>query len=70
MLVVSLLMTSFQQLGLDAFANLFLEYHGPKMLHAVLSEESYSLAHLAACAVLATGWLATATVVFRRFGWQ
>ena len=70
MLVVSLLMTVFQQFGLGAFSNLFLEYHGPKMLHAVLNNDRYSLAHLGACAVLATGWLAAATVVFRRFGWQ
>lgn len=70
MLVVSLLMTLFQQLGLGVFSNLFLEYHGPKMLHALLNQGSYPLAHLGASAVLAAGWLATAVVVFRRFGWQ
>ncbi len=70
MLVVSLLMTLFPQLGLGTFSNLLLEYHGPKMLHALLSEGSYPLPHLAASAVLAVGWLAAAAVVFRRFGWQ
>jgi hypothetical protein len=70
MLIVSLLMTLLQQVGLGVFANLFLEYHGPRMLHAVLTDGGYPLAHLGACTVLAAGWLATATVVFRRFGWQ
>ena len=51
---------------------LALEYHCPRMLHAVLSDsvQWYHWGNLAGAAVLSMVWASTATFLFRRFGWQ
>jgi hypothetical protein len=69
MLVVSLLILTFQQ-RMPGLRFLFLEYHGPQMLNAVLAGGSYSLGHLVGALALAGLWLGTAAFAFRRFGWQ
>jgi hypothetical protein len=69
MLVVSLLILTFQQ-RVPGLRFLFLEYHGPQMLNAVLAGGSYSLGHLVGALALAGLWLGAAAYAFRRFGWQ
>jgi hypothetical protein len=53
-------------------SNLALEYHGPRILHAALSDTvaSYHWVHLLLAVVLATIWLFAAGWLFRRRGWQ
>lgn len=72
MLVVTLFIFICQQGGIPLIPNLALEYHCPRMLHAVLGDAVTGVhwIHLAAAAVLAVGWNALATVLFRERGWQ
>jgi hypothetical protein len=51
---------------------LAVEYHGPRILHAALSDSvaSYHWLNLTAAAVLAAIWLIAAGWLFRRRGWQ
>ena len=51
---------------------LALEYHGPRILHAALSDEVQSShwLHLIGALVLASAWLTAAGWLFRRRGWQ
>jgi len=53
-------------------SNLALEYHGPRILHAALSDTvaSYHWVHLLLAVVLAMIWLFAAGWLFRRRGWQ
>lgn len=53
-------------------SNLAVEYHGPRILHAALSDTvaSYHWIHLLAAVFLAGVWLLAAGWLFRRRGWQ
>jgi hypothetical protein len=72
MLVVALLLFICQQNGIGGLPYLALEYHGPRMIHAALTDSVlwYHWGNLAGAAVLAVAWVAVATVLFRRYGWQ
>jgi hypothetical protein len=72
MLVVALLLFICQQNGVPALPYLALEYHCPRMIHAVLTDAVlwYHWGHLAAAACLAIAWTALAAFIFRRHGWQ
>ncbi len=72
MLAVALLLFICQQNGVPGLPYLALEYHCPRMLHAVLTGSVlwYHWGHLAAATALAAVWAALAAVLFRRCGWQ
>jgi hypothetical protein len=72
LLAVGLLLFICQQNGIPFLPYLALEYHCPRMLHAVLADAVlwYHWGHLAAAAVLACAWAVVATILFRRYGWQ
>jgi len=72
MLAVSLLLFICQQSRIPGLPYLTLEYHCPRMLHAVLADALawYHWFNLAGAALLATGWAIAANVLFRRHGWQ
>jgi hypothetical protein len=72
LLVVSILLVICQRNEIPGLPWLFLEYHGPRMVQAALSGTIRGVHwwHLAASAFLAAGWIALATVLFRRQGWQ
>jgi hypothetical protein len=72
MLVVALLLFICQQGRIPGLPHVALEYHCPRILHAVLGEAVvwYHWYHLAAAAVLALAWCAAAVMLFRRRGWQ
>jgi hypothetical protein len=71
-LAVALLLFICQQNQIPALPYLALEYHGPRMLHAALTNAvlPYHWLHLCATAGLAVGWAVLAAVLFRRRGWQ
>lgn len=69
---VTLLLSICQQNGIPFLSWLALEYHGPRMLHAVLAGQltaSHWL-HLLAATLLGAAWTSLAAVLFRRRGWQ
>lgn len=72
MLAVALILFICQQNHIPLLPYLALEYHGPRMLHAVLADnlQWYHWGHLGGAAALAVGWALTAQAVFRRCGWQ
>ena len=72
MLAVALILFICQQNRIPVLPYLALEYHCPRMLHAVLADnlQSYHWGHLSGALVLAVGWSLTAQSVFRRCGWQ
>jgi hypothetical protein len=72
MLVVAIFLFICQQGEIPLLPYLALEYHCPRMLHAALSDAVlwYHWVNLLATAVLAVGWGALATWLFRRRGWQ
>jgi hypothetical protein len=61
-----------QQNNIRFLPYLALEYHCPRMLHAVMGDAVhwYHWINLAGAAVLAVVWAILATVLFRRCGWQ
>jgi hypothetical protein len=72
LLCVALLLFVCRQAGVPFVPYLALEHHGPRMLHAALTDD-VQLGHygsLAASAGLAAAWVAVAAVLFRRRGWQ
>jgi hypothetical protein len=72
MLVVSLGVLHCQQNQISAIPQLMVEFHGPRMLNAAMTN-SVTVAdylELLYTAGLAIAWNAVATVCFRRFGWQ
>lgn len=72
LLSVTLLLSICQQNGIPVLPWLALEYHGPRMLHAVLAGQltaSHWL-HLLAATLLGAAWTGLAAVLFRRHGWQ
>jgi hypothetical protein len=72
LLVVSVLLFICQQNNVPFLPNLALEYHCPRLIHAVLGDAVlwYHWLHLAAAAFLAVVWAFAATYLFRRHGWQ
>ncbi len=72
MLAVAMLLFICQQGHIPLLPHLALEYHCPRMLHAVLSNEVhwFHWLNLAGATVLALGWTGLATVLFRQRGWQ
>jgi hypothetical protein len=72
MLAVALVLFICQQNQVPVLPWCALEYHCPRMLHAALTDAVTwaHWAHLGGAAVLAAGWTAVATVLFRRYGWQ
>jgi len=72
LLAVGLLVFICQQVGVPFLPYLALEYHCPRMVHAVLADAVlwYHWGHLAGAAVLACVWAVAATILFRRYGWQ
>jgi hypothetical protein len=72
MLMLALFLFLCQQLHIPGLPYLALEYHCPRVLHAVLAGAVrwYHFLNLALAFVLASGWLAAATLLFRKRGWQ
>ncbi len=72
MMVVALLLFICQQNNIPGLPYLALEYHGPRMVHAALTDSVlwYHWGHLAGAALLSLVWILAATVLFRRYGWQ
>src|SRR5262249_50737113 len=72
MMAVALLLFICQQNGIPGLPYLALEYHCPRMLHAVLGNQVYWYHwwHLVGAAGLAVGWAGLATILFRQRGWQ
>jgi hypothetical protein len=72
MLIVSLLVIICQQSHLPILPQLILEYHGPRLLSAAITDTVTPAlwGELGISAVLAVVWIAIAAVVFRKFGWQ
>ncbi|WP_157369425.1 ABC transporter permease [Zavarzinella formosa] len=72
MLVIAMIMLVCQQNNITVIPPLALEYHAPHLLHATLTNQigPQHWLNLGASALLATGWVTLATVMFRRRGWQ
>ena len=58
--------------NIPVLSNLAVEYHGPRILHAAMSQtvDHTHWLHLIAALVLACLWMVAAGWVFRRRGWQ
>jgi hypothetical protein len=72
MLGIALLLYVCQQFRVPFVQYVALEFHGPRMLHAVISGsfQAWHWLNLAAALFIATCWLGVATFLFRRQGWQ
>jgi hypothetical protein len=72
LLSVSLVLFICSTNGIPFLPYLAIEYHGPRILHAAITQEVYRAhwLHLIGAAGLATGWIAAAGWLFRRRGWQ
>lgn len=72
LLCVSLLLFVCGQAQVPFVANLAIESHGPKILHAAMTGqvEPASWIHLLAALGLAAGWMTLAGWLFRKRGWQ
>jgi len=72
MMVVALFLFICQQGGIPILPDIVMEYHFPRMLHAVLGDAVmwYHWLNLLAATVLAIGWNVLATILFRERGWQ
>jgi ABC-2 type transporter len=72
MLAVALLVFICQQNGILGLPYLALEFHCPRMLHAALTDAVhwYHFLHLLLAFLLGAVWTGTATLLFRRRGWQ
>jgi hypothetical protein len=72
MLAVALLLFICQQNQVPFLPYLALEYHCPRMMHAVLTDavrwEHWG--HLIGTGLLACGWTGLALYLFRHYGWQ
>ena len=72
MLVLTTVLLICQQNNIPFLPQMSLEYHGPRILTAAISN-SVGSAHyleLAETLILAVAWNAFATIAFRKFGWQ
>jgi hypothetical protein len=72
LLSVSMVLLICSTNGIPFIPYLALEYHGPRILHAALSDgvQSSHWLHLIGAISLATAWLFSAAWLFRRRGWQ
>ena len=72
LLSVALVLFICQQNGIPGIPYLALEYHGPRVLHAAVTQEvrMEHWVHLACAAGLAAAWMTAAGWLFRRRGWQ
>jgi ABC-type multidrug transport system permease subunit len=72
MFMLALFLFICQQGKIPALPWLALEYHSPRMLHAALAQsvQWFHWVNLGATTVLAIGWLALATILFCKRGWQ
>jgi ABC-2 type transporter len=72
MLGIAVLLYICQNFRVPVVQNFVLEFHGPRMLHAVISGTllAWHWLNLAAALLIAGFWLALATFLFRRQGWQ
>lgn len=72
LLSVSLVLFICSQNGIPFVSWLAIEYHGPRVIHAAITQEVYRQhwGHLAGTALLAGGWLLAAGRLFRTRGWQ
>jgi hypothetical protein len=72
MLAVAMLLFICQQGRIPGVPLAALEYHCPRMLHAVLGDAVhwFHWLNLAAAAALAAGWAVLAATLFRKRGWQ
>ncbi len=72
LLAVSLLLYICQQNHIFGLPYLAIEYHGPRVIHAALTNSVrwYHWGNLAGAAVLAVVWTCAAAFLFRRRGWQ
>lgn len=72
LLCVALLLFVCSQANVPFVANLAIESHGPKILHAAMTMqvEPSSWVHLLAALGLAAGWMTLAGWLFRKRGWQ
>lgn len=72
LLSVSMVLLICSTNGIPFVPYLALEYHGPRILHAALSDgvQSAHWLHLIGALLLATAWLFAAAWLFRRRGWQ
>jgi hypothetical protein len=72
MLAISMVMLICQQNNILFIPVLFLEYHAPHILHAVITDQmrpEHGL-HLATSAMLSLCWALLAVAMFQRRGWQ
>jgi ABC-type multidrug transport system permease subunit len=71
-LVVALVLFICQQNSIPGLPYIALEYHCPRVLHAAFSNTIhwYHWGNLAGAYLLAVVWVAVATFMFRRWGWQ
>ncbi|MBI3408289.1 MAG: ABC transporter permease [Planctomycetes bacterium] len=72
MLVVALLQFICRLGNIPLLPYLALEYHCPRLLHAVLTDsfQFYYIFNVAMAALLSIAWAVAATVLFRKCGWQ
>jgi hypothetical protein len=72
LLSVSMVLLICSTNGIPFVSNLAVEYHGPRILHAAMSDSvnSDQWLHLIAALGLATAWLIAAGWLFRWRGWQ
>ena len=72
LLSVSLVLIVCSLNGIPGIPWLAIEFHGPRIMHAAITQEVYRehWGHLAATATLAFGWIMVAAWLFRRRGWQ
>jgi hypothetical protein len=72
LLSVSMVLLICSTNGIPFIPYLAVEYHGPRILHAALSNDiqSYHWGHLIGAIGLACAWLFAAGWLFRRRGWQ
>jgi hypothetical protein len=74
MLAVALFLLICQQNAIPILPNLAVEYHAPRMLHAVMANPRNLVPidwwHLAGMTALAVGWSILAGFLFARRGWQ
>lgn len=72
MFVVTLFLVICQQCGIPGLPYLMLEYHHPRIMHAVLADAVlwYHWFSIAVSLLIAAAWIGVATYLFRRNGWQ
>ncbi|HEV3384159.1 MAG TPA: ABC transporter permease [Gemmata sp.] len=73
LLSVSMVLLICSTNNIPVLPHLAVEFHGPRILHAAISEQqiyTYHWLHLGAAILLAAVWLGAAGWLFRRRGWQ